>query len=101
MPVTQLPGLRLPNPDRRAFLDYMPQSDIPVIRQPFQQGDLLPFWALNPVIGDHHLYQIADDPAEQVNRIGEALESKMIELLRVALLEVEAPQEQFDRLGIA
>ena len=101
MPVTQMPGLRLPNPDRRAYLDYMPHSDIPVIRQPFQEGDNLPFWAINPAVGDHRLYRIADDPTEQENRIGEDLEDTMIELLRVALKDVDAPEDQLVRLGIA
>ena len=100
MPVTQLPSLRLPDPDQRAFLDYMPNSKIPVIRQPFEQGDLLPFWAMNPAIDDHHLYRIVDDPSEQENRVGEDLEKRMIELLRTALQEVDAPKEQFARLGI-
>jgi arylsulfatase A-like enzyme len=101
MPVPQYPGLRLPNPDKRAFLDFMPASDIPVIRQPFRDGDLLPFWAMSPAIGDHHLYRISEDPDEEENRVGEDLEEKMIELLRVALKDVDAPAEQFARLGIA
>ena len=33
-----------PRPDDRAALDLMPGSDVPVIRQPFEPGDLLPFW---------------------------------------------------------
>lgn len=101
MPVPSMPGLRLPNPDRRAYLDFMPGSDIPVIRQPFREGDLLPFWATSPVIGDHHLYVVSDDPDENENRLGEGLEDNMIELLRVALTELQAPDEQFQRLGIA
>lgn len=101
MPVPSMPGLRLPNPDKRAYLDHMPGTDIPVIRQPWQQGDLLPFWSMNPGIDDHHLYKLTDDPAEEENRVGEPLESDMIELLRSALTDLEAPQEQFERLGIA
>lgn len=100
MPVAAIPGLRLPNPDKRAWLDFMPGSDIPVIRQPFQEGDLLPYWSMNPQVGDHHLYTVHDDPDEQENRVGEKLEASMIEMLRAALSEVEAPAEQFERLGI-
>ena len=37
--------MRFPNPDRRATLDFMPGADVPVIRQPFEAGDVLPFWA--------------------------------------------------------
>lgn len=100
MPIPSLPGLRLPNPDKRAYLDFMPNSDIPVIRQPFQEGDLLPFWSSKPQIDDHHLYRLDIDPAEEENRKGELLEADMIDMLREALKEMSAPQEQFQRLGI-
>lgn len=100
MPVTAIPGLRLPDPDKRAWLDFMPDSDIPVLRQPFQQGDLLPFWSADPQIDDHHLYRISEDPMEDENRVGEPLEKDMQELLRVALKEMQAPDEHFVRLGL-
>lgn len=35
----------MPPPDDRAYLDRLPGSRIPVIRQPFEPGDLLPYWA--------------------------------------------------------
>jgi arylsulfatase A-like enzyme len=101
MPVHALPELRLPRPDRRARLDFMPGSDVPVIRQPFAPGDPLPFWAVRPRIGDHHLYDLDEDPNEERNRKGDGLERDMIDLLRAALEEVEAPDEQYRRLGIA
>jgi arylsulfatase A-like enzyme len=100
MPIPTMPSVRLPNPDKRAYLDFMPGSDIPVIRQPFQQGDLLPFWSMNPKIDDHHLYRLDLDPTEAENRAGEKLEGDMIELLRVALTDMQAPREQFERLGL-
>jgi arylsulfatase A-like enzyme len=101
MPVPSMPGLRLPNPDRRAWLDFMPGSEIPVIRQPFVEGDMLPFWSIAPVVDDHHLYLLDEDPAEENNRRGEVEESAMIALLHQALTDLEAPVEQFERLGIA
>lgn len=101
MPVHGAPGLRLPNPDHRAWLDNMPGTDIPVIRQPFQQGDLLPFWAMSPAIGDHHLYHLDVDPGENENRVGEASEAHMTGVLRQALVDLEAPSEQLERLGVA
>lgn len=100
MPVTAIPGLRLPNPDKRAFLDFMPNSDIPVMRQPFKPGDMLPYWSMNPRIDDHHLYKVFDDPMENENRVGEPLEKEMQDLLRVALAEMQAPDEQLIRLGL-
>ena len=100
MPIPSIPGLRLPDPDSRAYLDAMPGSDIPVICQPFQEGDRLPFWAMNPAVGEHHLYDLESDPDETENRVGEVAESGMIDLLRHALTEVEAPSQQFERLGL-
>ncbi|MCB1692104.1 MAG: sulfatase [Pseudomonadales bacterium] len=101
MPVSMAPGLRLPNPDRRAWLDFMPGSDIPVIRQPFEEGDMLPFWSLNPQIDDHHLYVVRDDPGETENRLGDPLEARMKDMLIEALRAVSAPEEHFTRLGLA
>ncbi len=101
MPIYGLPELRLPRPDRRARLDFMPGSEVPVIRQPFQPGDLLPYWAANPPVGEHHLYDLGIDPEERENRVGGAEEARMRDLLRAALEEVEAPEDQFRRLGIA
>ena len=100
MPISGLPGLRLPNPDKHAYLDFMPDTEVPVIRQPFREGDLLPYWSLNPPINDHHLYKISDDPDENENRVGEPLENTMQDLLRAALAELQAPAEQIARLGL-
>jgi arylsulfatase A-like enzyme len=101
MPVHARPNVRLPRPDRRAYLDFMPGSESPVIRQPFHAGDRLPFWALNPPVGEHHLFDLTEDPEENHDLTGTRLEAEMIDLLRVALVELEAPQEQLERLAIA
>ena len=100
MPLGGLPAL--PRPDDRAVLDRMPGSSVPVIRQPFRAGDLLPFWAGSPrIVGQHHLYDLGVDPDERENRVGEAApERRMLEMLRAALDEVEAPREQGLRLGL-
>ena len=99
MPVSGLPRLRLPRPDERAYLDRMPGSNVPVIRQPFRQGDLLPFWALGQFSGNH-LYDLHNDPNEDENRAGEGSENDAADLLFQALREVEAPNDQFARLGL-
>jgi len=101
MPVHGMANLRLPRPNRNAYLDFMPGSDVPVIRQPFNPGDQLPFWSLGTRAGEHHCYRIDNDPGELENRVGTRDEADMIELLRVALQSIEAPAEQFQRLGIA
>jgi arylsulfatase A-like enzyme len=100
MPVHVKGIVELPKPDDRAYLDRMPGSDVPVIRQPFAAGDALPFWVGRETIGRHHLYDVDLDPDEYENRVGEAVEREMIELLREALRSVEAPAEQFERLGL-
>ena len=99
MPIAARPKLRLPVPDDRAFLDRMPGSKVPVIRQPFQQGDLLPFWALGPFSGNH-LYDLYNDPSEIENRAGERREHEAADRLRAALVEIEAPDDQLARLGL-
>ena len=91
--------VRLPRPDERAWLDRMPGSQVPVIRQPFAAGDLLPFWASTRFSGNH-LYDLANDPGEEENRAGERVEEEMADKLRQALLAVEAPEDQFERLGM-
>jgi hypothetical protein len=117
MPIHGLEDLvRLPPPDRRARLDFMPGSDVPVIRQPFAPGDRLPLWVGHGAVDAHFLFDLADDPREERNLAagagagagagaagggGTAAESDMVELLRVALKDVEAPEEQLERLGIA
>ena len=94
--------MRFPTPDRRATLDFMPGSDIPVIRQPFANGDVLPFWASGGRnVGRHHLYDLDVDPDEHENRRGGAQEADMADLLRTTLIDVEAPGEQLERLGLA
>jgi hypothetical protein len=91
----------LPPPDRRARLDFMPGSEIPVIRQPFAPGDRLPFWAGQDCVDSHHLFDLDVDPFEDENLVGTKQEREMVELLRTALTGVEAPAEQLERLGVA
>ena len=91
----------LPPPDRRAWIDFMPGSDIPVLRQPFEPGDMYPMWAgRRSMVGTHALYDIATDPHESENRVGERVERIMVDLLRTALDELDAPTDQYERLGI-
>ncbi len=80
----------------------MPGSDVPVIRQPFKPGDALPYWSLGSRTREHHLLS-AGQRSRRRRRTGwdRSDEADMIELLRVALKTIEAPAEQFERLGIA
>jgi hypothetical protein len=101
MPVHAIPGLRLPRPDGRATLDTMPGSDVPVIRQPFAAGDALPYWARLGSFSGHHLYDLDADPGEDINLAGTPLEAELVDVLRHALGHVEAPADQFVRLGLS
>jgi arylsulfatase A-like enzyme len=100
MPVWRFHDLRLPPPDDRAVLDKMPGSNVPVIRQPFREGDMLPYWAMGQFDGNH-LYDVARDPEENENLAETQQEKVAADLLHDALKEVEAPSEQFVRLGLA
>jgi arylsulfatase A-like enzyme len=100
MPVARIPQLRMPLPDERARLDRMPGSKVPVIRQPFGEGDRLPFWAMGQ-FGGSHLWNLREDPNEDRNLAGTPAEKRAEELLRAALVEIEAPDDQLTRLGLA
>lgn len=99
MPIHAAPGVRLPPPDDRAFLDKMPASKIPVIRQPFDPSDSLPYWAMGGFRGNY-LFDLESDPAEDRNLAGSNSENEAADLLRAALDSVEAPGDQYRRLGI-
>ena len=77
----------------------MPGSKVPVIRQPFVAGDLLPFWAYGKFSGNH-LYNLRNDPDEDENLAGSRTEKDAADKLRTALIEVDAPDDQLARLGM-
>lgn len=99
MPIHALPDIRLPPPDDRARLDRMPGSSIPVIRQPFDVGDPVPYWAATRFSGNH-LWDVDEDPDEVHDLAGTRQEEAAADLLRAALDEVEAPDDQYARLGL-
>lgn len=97
-----MPGRRrsLPKPDRRATLDFMPGSQVPVIRQPFGPGDLLPDWARAARPDTNMVFDYLEDPAEEHNLAGTKAEVTATDLLRAALEDLDAPAEHFERLGL-
>ncbi len=100
--------LALPRPDGRAVLDHMPGTDVPVIRQPWDASDPLPFWAWSRFRGSE-LWDRVEDPDESHNLIGaegssssaSSVEADAAERLRTALLAVDAPDDQLVRLGLS
>jgi hypothetical protein len=101
MPIRALPGWGFPNPDHRARLDRLPGSDVPVIRQPFDPSDDLPFWAMGGFNGDLlYDHAEADATGDLRNLAAEKVAGEMTDLLVEAMRAVEAPTEQLTRLGL-
>ena len=102
MPIHAFPEIRLPRPDRRATLDFMPGSDVPVIHQPFDRGDPVPYWAAAEGHGERTmLFDLDEDPGELRDLAGTALERELEEVLRSSLDDLDAPAEQLARLGLS
>jgi len=102
MPVAILPNAGLPRPDDRAWLDKMPGSDIPVIRQPLTGAEIAGGAILLSGRGAGTTSELYDtqDEQETENLIDTPRADHYQELLRHALTEVEAPAEQLARLGL-
>jgi arylsulfatase A-like enzyme len=101
MPIPPFPQLRLPRPDLRATLEEMPGTGVPVLRQPFEPGDRLPFWAGHVPPSDSHLYDTEQDPFEIENRLGTKQEDDMLDALATELRAINAPVETLERVGVA
>ena len=92
--------VELPYPDGRAYLDRMPGSDIPVLRQPWEVGDHIPFWSAWTTFDGNHLWNIREDPAQRHDLAGSPVEKELADRLRDALVEIDAPDDQLVRLGL-
>jgi arylsulfatase A-like enzyme len=101
MPVRAMPSWRLVRPDGRARLDTLPGTEVPVIRQPFDPSDDIPYWGRGAFHGDL-LYDRFDAAADGTvrNVAGGPSDAEMQELLVEALRSIEAPSEQLVRLGL-
>lgn len=60
---------------------------------------MLPYWALGNFDGNE-LYRVGSDPEEEHDLTGTPQEKVAADLLHDALRSVEAPSEQFERLGL-
>lgn len=89
----------MPLPDDRATLERMPDSPVPVLRQIWEAGDRVPFWAASRFSGCH-LYDLAVDPREETNLVGGSAEIDAARRLAAALRALQAPEAQFQRLGL-
>ncbi len=101
MPIHAYPNIRLPLPDRRATLDFMPGSSVPVIRQPFGPDDVVPFWAQSPTTSAPDLmFNVVEDPTESSDLSSTSAYGQLVNLLGDALRELDAPDDQLDRLRL-
>ncbi|HEY5173592.1 MAG TPA: sulfatase-like hydrolase/transferase, partial [Acidimicrobiia bacterium] len=101
MPVHAFPDVRLPRPDARATLARAAGSDVPVIRQPFDASDQLPFWAHGSFHGDLLYDRFEAATGEALHNLATTrAASEMTELLETALRAVDAPPEQLVRLAV-
>jgi arylsulfatase A-like enzyme len=100
MPGPPFPQVRMPRPDMRATLRTMPGTRVPVIRQPFEPGDQLPFWAGHLPPSDSLLFDTEKDPPEMENRLGTAMEGVMLEAMATELRAISAPAELLERIGV-
>jgi arylsulfatase A-like enzyme len=89
----------LPLPDHRASLDRMPGSPVPVLRQVWEAGDRVPFWAATRFRGNM-LFDLNADPGEEANLAGGTDEAKAATRLAAALGAIGAPATQLKRLGL-
>lgn len=101
MPVRPYPDVRLPRPDARATLRTMPGTDVPVLCQPFEPGDELPFWAGYVPPAESLLFDTESDPSELDNRVGTAGEREWVDAVAGELRAIAAPADLLERLGVA
>lgn len=101
MPIHAMPKVQLPKPDRRAVLDFMPGSNVPVIRQPFGPDDAVPYWAQTNT-GDQRdmVFDVVSDPTEDRDLAGTSIEARVRDVMAQALHDVSAPADQFARLDL-
>jgi arylsulfatase A-like enzyme len=94
-----MPRMRLDPPDERAYLDTMPGTDVPCIRQPLDEGRGGPFGAMK-LPTEHRLYDLDDEGEVDDIHGSHVREDHYVELLRHAFDELEAPDDQYARLGL-
>jgi arylsulfatase A-like enzyme len=102
MPVHAFPDLRLlPRPDQRAELRLMPGTEVPVIRQPFEPGDTLPFWSAKGSSDGSCLFDVDADPGEVENQVGGRREDEFADALAAELRRIQAPADILERVELA
>ncbi len=100
MPTHRLPLEReMPFPDARARLERMPGSPVPVLRQIWEAGDAVPYWAGRRFDGDKW-FDLSADPDETTSLVPSQGAAEAAGRLAAALRAVAAPEVQFQRLGL-
>jgi arylsulfatase A-like enzyme len=101
MPIPPFPHIRMPRLDLRATLEQMPGTMVPVIRQPFEPGDQLPFWAGHLPPSGSYLFDTDQDPFENESQLGTRAEIDMLEAMATELRNIAAPADLLERVGVA
>jgi hypothetical protein len=101
MPIPPFPQIRLPRPEGRATLDRMPGTEVPVIRQPFEPGDQLPFWAGHIPPPESYPLDTDADPFESENQVGTRAENALRDAVATELRSIGAPSDLLERIGVA
>ena len=76
----------------------MPGTEVPVIRQPFEPGDALPFWAAMGSSNGSCLFDVDTDPGEAENQVGGRREGEFADALAGELRRIHAPADILERV---
>ena len=90
-------------PDERTEVGrFMPHVDMPVGRQPLRTEEMSRIHniQLDDLRLGSLLFDLENDPEENDNLAGAALEAEIAEKLRRQMEKQNAPGEQFERLGL-
>lgn len=97
------PWWQIPVPDDRTeFGPFIPNSDMPVGRQPLNTEEMrrVNIPAEDLAAEGSYLFDIEEDPGETTSLVGTALEEEVAAELEGAMESQNAPPEQFERLGL-
>ncbi len=100
-PSTRSPSCACPAPTAERGSTFMPGSDVPVIRQPFAVGDTAAvLGGAGGSTGSTCSTTSTTIPTRPGTWPAPRVEAELEEMLRHALGEVEAPRDQYERLGL-
>jgi len=96
------PWWQIPLPDRRMQCgNFVPHAQgMPVGRMPVEPDIMRRLHCEPELVRGDYLFDITQDPDETQNLAGTELEKHYEDLMRSAMEEIGAPEEQYERLGL-